>query len=216
MPYNSKLEEYYAARAAEYDQIYQKPERQSDLRTLESEIPSAFTDRKVLEVACGTGYWTSFIAPKAKTVVAIDVAEETLEIAQKRKNVESVDFRIGDAFALPETLGIFDAAFAGFWISHVPKSKLRTFVEGLHKKLSKGARVVFIDNLYVEGNSTPISARDAEGNTYQTRRLQDGTEHRVLKNFPSETELMTSLKDLATDAQLRLLTYYWALSYATA
>jgi len=43
-----------------------------------------------------------------------------------------------------------------------------------------------MDNRYVDGSSTPISERDADGNTYQRRRLADGSDNRVLKNFPTE------------------------------
>src|SRR5437660_514116 len=46
-----------------------------------------------------------------------------------------------------------------------------------------------MDNLYVDGSSTPDAERDAEGKTYQLRRLSDGTENRVLKNFPTEQDL---------------------------
>ncbi len=62
---------YYAARAAEYERIYDKSERQADLARLRHLIPSYFVGRSVLEIACGTGYWTQFIAPAARKVTAI-------------------------------------------------------------------------------------------------------------------------------------------------
>jgi demethylmenaquinone methyltransferase/2-methoxy-6-polyprenyl-1,4-benzoquinol methylase len=34
--------------------------------------------------------------------------------------------------------------------------------------------VVFIDNMFVPGNSTPLSRTDDRGNTYQQRSLDDG------------------------------------------
>ena len=60
------LERYYSKRAAEYEQIYDKPERQHELEWLRHRIPDALRDRTVLEVACGTGYWTQFIAREAQ------------------------------------------------------------------------------------------------------------------------------------------------------
>jgi hypothetical protein len=50
--------------------------------------------------------------------------------------------------------------------------------------------VVFLDNRFVPGSSTPIAESDAEGNTYQVRTLADGSTHRVLKNFPDRDALM--------------------------
>ena len=60
---NQHIKEYYAARAGEYDRIYQKPERQVDLRKIESWLQTTLAGRAVLEIACGTGYWTQFYSP---------------------------------------------------------------------------------------------------------------------------------------------------------
>ena len=61
------MQTYYAARATEYDQIYLKPERQADLRAIEAWLPPFFTGARVLEVACGTGYWSASIAHAARS-----------------------------------------------------------------------------------------------------------------------------------------------------
>ena len=42
------LEQYYAARVREYDQIYAKPERQSDLAELREMVASSAKGRAVL------------------------------------------------------------------------------------------------------------------------------------------------------------------------
>src|ERR1044071_689229 len=91
------METYYAARAPEYDRIYQKPERQADLGALRRWVPAKFVGARVLEIACGTGYWTQFIAPVARSVTALDAAPETLEIAKGRVAASSVEFVVGDA-----------------------------------------------------------------------------------------------------------------------
>ena len=69
-PADSSLQDYYAARAREYERIYARPDRQADLRKLEKLIPDALRARSVLEIACGTGYWTQHLARTAKGVVA--------------------------------------------------------------------------------------------------------------------------------------------------
>ena len=61
---------YYAARAREYERIYHKPERQADLARLREAVPAPFTNRTVLEVACGTGYWTQHMARTARSICA--------------------------------------------------------------------------------------------------------------------------------------------------
>src|SRR5512147_150339 len=135
-PADRAMREYYAARAPIYDEVYLRPERQADLDHLRRWVPAQFVGRAVLEVACGTGYWTQFIAPVAARVVAVDAVAEPLAFARLRPGAGRVEFVQADAFALPESLGTFDAAFAGLWFSHVPVERRRGFLAGLHARLS--------------------------------------------------------------------------------
>ena len=209
-----ELRSYYALRAAEYDRIYAKPERQADLREIERWLAATLRDETVLEVACGTGWWTRVIAPVARAVLAIDAAPETLEIARARVSAAHVAFEVGDAYALPRRRAAFSAAFAGFWFSHVPRARQAEFLRGLNAALQPGAKVVLLDNRYVEGSSTPIVEQDAAGDTWQTRRLDDGSTHRVLKNFPGEAELRTlAASGLGSAVEHRLWDHYWAFTY---
>ena len=208
------MEQYYSKRAAEYEQIYQKPERQHELEWLRQRIPQLLANRTVLEVACGTGYWTQFIARKARRIYACDINDSVLEIAaEKPMPKDRVHFSKADAITLEGVPTGCDAAFAGFWWSHVKKSGIEQFVSNLANRLEPGARVVVLDNQFAEGSSTPISRRDAEGNTYQMRHLANGEQHEVLKNFPSGAELTEAVRSVAREAHLETLTYYWLLVF---
>lgn len=210
------MQDYYAARAREYDNVYLKPERQSDLRAIESWLPPWFAGSSVLEVACGTGYWTQFLAPVASRILAVDAVQETLHIAATRVFKGKVDFMVGDAYALPRIEPKFDAAFAGFWYSHIPRTRVREFLLSLNASLKPGATVVLIDNRFVEGSSSPICAKDSEGNSYQDRLLNNGVKHRVLKNFPSEAELRAAVEGVGFRAQYNAWPHFWALAYVAA
>lgn len=207
---SAELLDYYRRRAGEYEAIYAKPERQRDLAYLREAIPAKLAGRRLLEIACGTGYWTELVAPVAAQVVATDLAEEPLAIARAKTYVRTPVFTIADAYALPEELGRFDAALAVFWWSHVPRQRIDEFLASLHRRLEPGARVLMMDNRYVEGSSTAVSEIDAHGNTYQLRRLGDGAEIRVLKNFPSEAELRSKLP---SPLAFQALDYYWLVEY---
>jgi demethylmenaquinone methyltransferase/2-methoxy-6-polyprenyl-1,4-benzoquinol methylase len=208
------MQSYYAVRASEYDRVYLKPERQSDLRQIEQWLPSVLVGTTVLEVACGTGYWTQFIAPVASSVFALDSSPETLRIAKERVAAPNTEFRIGDAYALDRLGRPFNAAFAGFWFSHVPLERQREFLLGLNSALAPGARVVLLDNLFVEGSSSAITEQDANGNTYQSRSLDDGSKHRILKNFPTEAQLQALAgTGLVESPVYREWQYYWAFEY---
>lgn len=213
---DTSMREYYAARAPIYDEVYLRPERQADLDELRRRIPGWFAGRSVLEVACGTGWWTQFIAPAASRMTATDAVAEPLAFARLRPGVERVTFVRADAYALPESIGTFDAAFAGLWISHVPVERRREFLAGVHARLAPGAQVALIDNTEAQCERLPIVERDAAGNTYQMRPLPDGTAHRVLKNFPAEDELRSAVDRIGAHAQYWRGAHFWALWYATA
>jgi ubiquinone/menaquinone biosynthesis C-methylase UbiE len=164
----------------------------------------------VLEIACGTGYWTPLIAARAHSVTALDYNEETLAIARsKRYPKNNVKFQQGDAYALPAWPDRFSGCFAGFWWSHIPLSRIDGFLAELGKRLAPGAPVAFLDNRYVEGSSTPVTRRDAEGNGYQTRRLADGTTHEVLKNFPTAGQMEKRLGRHGSEVRFTNYQYYW-------
>ncbi|MEK0418441.1 MAG: hypothetical protein RI949_2447 [Pseudomonadota bacterium] len=214
--------DYYAQRAQEYERIYAKPERQADLRAMEAWVAQAFVDRKVLEVACGTGWWIPFGAQQCASWLATDVNPQTLEIARHKPwPVDKVRFAQVDAYTwsgleIGGFNGDFTGAFAGFWWSHVPLERLSPWLTSLHAHLQPGARVVFLDNRYVEGSSTPVSRRDAQGNTFQQRRLDDGSMHEVLKNFPTRDDALAQLGPRACDVQWVEFDHYWILSYTLA
>ncbi len=208
------LARYYACRAAEYDRIYARPERQADLRAIAAVLPAEFADRRVLEIACGTGWWTPHGARDARHWLATDLNPETLAIARTKPLPDCVRFAEADAHDLRTVgAGHFDAAFAGFWWSHVAVQQLPEWLGHLHARLMPGAHVVFIDNLYVEGSSTPVHRRDEHGNSFQLRRLEDGSTHEVLKNFPQRDEAEAMLGPVATGVRWSNWEHYWVLAY---
>lgn len=209
---------YYRRRAAEYERVYHKPERQADLRAMEAWVRQPFAGRRVLEVACGTGWWTPHAAVDSASWLATDLNPETLALAQaKPLPPGKVHFEVLDAYRL-DTLQApgerrFDAAFAGCWWSHVPRQQLSDWVDALHRVLQPGARVVMLDNAFVQTSNLPITRRDAEGNTYQTRTLDDGSVHEVLKNFPTADELRVLLGTRAASFEWTAWTHYWAAAW---
>jgi demethylmenaquinone methyltransferase/2-methoxy-6-polyprenyl-1,4-benzoquinol methylase len=215
MSAESSMVGYFAKRAAEYERIYHKPERQADLLRLRAFVERTFAGADVFELACGTGYWTEILSGSTASVLAVDINDEVLAIARSKPvDHRKTTFCKADAYDLPAFPRKFTGGLAVFWWSHVPKARLRDFLRGFHRVFSRGSQVVFIDNCYVDGSSTPISRTDEHGDTYQTRRLDDGSAHEVLKNFPTETEMRSLVEGLASDVQVEFLPYYWVLSYS--
>lgn len=208
------LREYYARRAHEYENIYHRPERQSDLAALRKLLRELLAGEDVLEVACGTGYWTEVVAQSARSILAVDINESVLEIARKKTYpVGRVRIEPGDAWYPDACTGEFTAGLAAFWISHVSRSEMRGFLDRLRARLRPGGLVVLVENKYVEGNSTPVSRTDSRGNTFQIRELDDGSRYEVRKNFLTKGELLDLPGEKAREIRLEELTYYWCLGY---
>lgn len=203
---------YYTKRAPTLEQVYEKPERQSDLTALQQHVCGALRGHEVLEIACGTGYWTERIADCAASVLATDVSPDIMRYAQA-KDLPSgkVGFAVADAFDL-RVQGHFNACFAGFWWSHVKREDQARFLTGLRKVLDKDRLLVMIDNSYVEEGHVPTARTDAEGNTYQIRTLPDGERYEVVKNYPSDSALRKKIGPYAKDIRILRLTHYWMLT----
>ncbi|MCC6371636.1 MAG: class I SAM-dependent methyltransferase [Bacteroidia bacterium] len=209
---NTDLTRYYKLRANEYDQIYLKPERQDALAAAKLILKETFKNKHLLEVACGTGYWTEAMSQTAASVVGIDINQEVLEIAA-RKNYAGVlpNFIAADIYHYAPTQ-LHNALFGGFIWSHIKLEETERFITTLLKMVEKNSVIVLMDNVYVEGSNLPITQSDENGNTYQTRKLSDGTTHQVLKNFPSESFLRNVFKEKLESINYIQLDYYWLLT----
>jgi SAM-dependent methyltransferase len=213
---NHDLREYYDQRAREYEQIYERddPVRQSELATIRADLCAMLAGRRVLELACGTGYWTQPCADVAQHVLAIDVAPDVLAVArEKALPADKVEFRIGDAYALDTQAGAFDAGLAMFWLSHVPQSRMDEFLTRFHTRIGNGATVFMADNVYVSGLGGELITRPDDEDTYRRRQLCDGRECEILKNYYDRQELRSLLQGRATELEVRFGTCYWWLSY---
>lgn len=210
---NKDLATYYEDRAKEYEKIYARPERQEDLKRSTIILQELLGNKTVLEIACGTGYWTEKIAQTATSILATDIGEKVLEVARAKKiSAKKVTFLLSDLFEL-NLKSKYESLFGGFIWSHILQQNIEYLLKKVNKLVLPGGTVVFIDNNFVQGSSRPITQTDKVGNTYQTRKLENGSTHLVLKNFPTEFFLREKLSGIATDIHFFNLDYFWILSY---
>jgi SAM-dependent methyltransferase len=208
-----ELVAYYRERAEEYDAVYTKPERQSDIQLLRLRLQQLVSGRRVLELAAGTGFWTEAMAVTAERVLATDVNAETLAVAQRRDYpLGNVTFANGDAFAPGAIDGDFDTVVAGFFVSHIERASVQAFIAGAVERVATG-RIILFDNNYVEGSNHPVTHRAATGDTYQRRELSSGSEFDVLKNFYGETELRQLVEPYGDNLVIANLQYYWLVAF---
>jgi demethylmenaquinone methyltransferase/2-methoxy-6-polyprenyl-1,4-benzoquinol methylase len=204
---------YYAQRAAEYERVYEMPRWQDDLAWIRTRLPAFFAGRRVLEVACGTGYWTRHAAERARSVHATDINADTLALARAKTYAAPVTFEARDAYAPAAGPARHDAGLAALWLSHVDLARLETFVRAFHGRLEPGAVVLMFDERASEERRTPASRTDGAGNRYEMRRLAGGERFEVVKNLFDQADLARLLAPHATDLVYRELRSFWLLEY---
>jgi len=216
---DARLREYYEQRAPEYEAIYQRddPVRRAEQRAIASAMRASLAGRTVLEIACGTGYWTAVIADVAARVVAIDISPSMLAVA-RRRGLDStrVEFRQADVYELDALPGTYEAACANFWLSHLPRQRLGPFLRQLHARLAPHAHVFMADNVFVAGLGGALVTRPGCDDTYKRRTLNDGTTHEIVKNYFTEGELRELLTAHARELNLHFGQCFWWLSYRAA
>jgi demethylmenaquinone methyltransferase/2-methoxy-6-polyprenyl-1,4-benzoquinol methylase len=188
---------YYRAGAAEYDRPYAEREELQELLAVVDDLPIV---GNVLELACGTGQWTSRLAARAQSVTAVDAAAEVLTLARARTASPTVQFVEADLFEWksPER---YDTVFFAFWLSHVPPTRLPEFWNTVAAALAPGGKAIFIDD-------GPAAAANEEVLVNQPtptalRRLDDGSRYRIVKVFHDARTLTDDLTALGWSVSIR-------------
>lgn len=197
---------YYRRRAGEYDvTAYGDPDaaRARITRLLAALRPAG----NVLEIACGTGMWTSALAD---AVTAIDAASEMIDIARGRVTAANVRFEAADVFSWAAP-GRFDTIFFAFWLSHVPASRFEQFWRQLRGLVAGQGRVLFVDEHPDVRGKEDYAAGSEE---IIHRRLGDGSEHRLVKVFIQPGQLQTRLRQLGWQSRIRRDGNDWVIGEA--
>jgi len=212
------MEDYYRRRAEEYEEIYYRSElvTQEEIKKIADTLKEKLKGRGVLEIACGTGYWTQVLSDTAQSIVATDIAQEMLEIAKRKQYRCPVSFLREDAYNLSFKDGSFDGGLANFWFSHIPKSRIDSFLKGFHRVLQSESMILMADNVYVPGLGGKLVTKEDDENTYKLRTLKDRSECLILKNYFSVDELIEIFSKYAKEFGRENVFYgnrYWCVFY---
>jgi ubiquinone/menaquinone biosynthesis C-methylase UbiE len=183
---------YYKDRAREYEKVYEwrDPHRQEEQDLLEIEMKKFLGGAYVIDIGCGTGYWTQRISETTKRIVGIDINQAVLDIAKSKSYHCPTEFKIKNAYKIDYPEHEFSGALASFWLSHINKENLDEWISHMHRVLKPGARVFIVDNTFIEGIGGDSVAKPRDPNTYKLRTLEDGSKHLIVKNYYTKDELI--------------------------
>ncbi len=195
---------FYRARAPRYDDWWRRQGRYSrgeeaeaewhrQVAVVEEALDAFGVNGNVLELAGGTGWWTKRLVQTAAHLTVVDASPETLALNRERVGRQDVEYVVSDIFSWRPTT-TYDVVFFSFWLSHVPRPRFGAFWQLVRDCLSPGGRVFLIDNRTV---ATPGMEHDPYVIEYapdlHLRRLDDGSEYRVVKVMYEPEELQSLL-----------------------
>lgn len=175
---------YYEQRANEYDDWYlgdghftarDRPgwhQEVDEVVRLVEGLPVGRT----LDVACGSGFLTRHLQG---FVVGLDQSRAMVSLTQSRlSNGVAI---VGDALSLPFADATFDSILTAHFYGHLPDHERTVFLAEARRVASE---IVVIDSALRPG---------VAGEQWQTRVLNDGSQHRVFKRYLSARQLADEL-----------------------
>lgn len=193
---------YYRSRAAEYDEWFLRSGRydrgeehrrlwNGDLDTVRRQLAEIAPLGSTLEIACGTGLWTSLLVELSDSLVALDSVEETIDLNRKKNSNAEIDYIVVNVFEFDPQVQ-YNTIFFGFWLSHVPSSHFERFWSTVEKALKPNGRVIFVDSLKAQ-RSTANDHHMLDDSGVVERRLNSGDTFRIVKRFYEPEQLLETL-----------------------
>lgn len=221
----NEMMDYYRARAKEYDEWFYRrgrydrgPEANARWFAEANEVFAALDalgiEGDVLELAPGTGIWTERLLRTATLITAVDASPEMIAINCARVASDRVSYLQADLFTWHPTRR-YDAVCFCFWISHVPTEWLDMFLSTVAGALQPGGKVFFVDGIR-EPTGTAADHQLPEVDTQvMTRRLNDGREFKIVKNFYEPVALAARFASNGLDVIVRETATYFLYGYGT-
>jgi demethylmenaquinone methyltransferase/2-methoxy-6-polyprenyl-1,4-benzoquinol methylase len=182
---------YYDQRAAEYEEAYTRGTGTASITdpavfTTEiidlAQVVGRFGSGDFIDLACGTGYWVPYYAPRAASITLFDQSVGMLAHARAQTErlgiVAQCSFVREDFFDYLFPAAVFDSALVGFFVSHLAPSEEREFFARLQRMLKPSGRFLILDSAW-----TDLRAQYNLKDGRQERRLNDGTTFDIYKRY---------------------------------
>jgi SAM-dependent methyltransferase len=96
----------------------------------------------ILEIGCGTGYFTRELTQRGADIVAIDVSPDLLEIAKAKSSAPNVRYEIQNACALTYSDATFDSVVGSSILHHL---EIEEALREIYRVLKPGGTIYFTE-----------------------------------------------------------------------
>lgn len=99
----------------------------------------------VLDFGCGSGRFSYWIAPRVKKVVGLEVTSEMIDLAEKNRTIENVEFKLYDKVHFPVFPYLFDIVLSIWVLQYMESDKLNKTVSELAQYLKEDGKLYLIE-----------------------------------------------------------------------
>ena len=210
---------YYRARAGEYDEWFYRTGRYdhgeelnqnwfNEVAVVKNALHQVKPVTNILELACGTGIWTQELLRIGQKITAIDASDEMIEINRLKLGALNVDYRQLDLFSW-EPDQEYDFVYFSFWLSHVPPTLLDSFLTKVYNSVRPEGQVFIVDSRFSPTSTAKNHTLQDNKKIYQTRKLNDGQNFKVVKIFYQHDVLQKKLTEIGFLADVRVTENYF-------
>ena len=182
---------YYDERAPEYEEAYvlgtgtasiPDPQIFRTEAAVLGGIVGRCTHGRLMDLACGTGYWLTYYGSHCSRITLFDQSERMLAEARAKVNqlgiVDRCVFLQGDFFEQEFEKNSYDTVLAGFLLSHLTEVQERALFDAFRTMLDAFGRFVILDSAW-----SPERAKHNTKVERQLRQLNDGTAFEIYKRY---------------------------------
>jgi SAM-dependent methyltransferase len=189
---------YYNERAPEYEDAYTLGTGTAsiadpDVFVTEAKVLAGivreFAEGRMIDLACGTGYWLPSYAERCSHITLFDQSEKMLAECRKKLERLSLGERSvvlqGDFFECQFGGLRYDCALVGFVLSHLTESQEPQLFDALRAMLGLSGRFLLLDSAWSDER-----ARFNKKIEQQTRQLNDGTSFEIYKRYCDQEDVL--------------------------
>ena len=146
----------------------------------------------ILEIGCGTGYFTRELTQRGADIVAIDVSPDLLEIAKAKYSAPNVRYEIQNACALTYADAMFDSVVGSSILHHL---EIEEALREIYRVLKPGGTIYF-----TEPNMLNPQIAMQKNIPWIKRRLGDSPDETAFFRWPLRRLLeQTGYRDVRID-----------------
>ena len=101
----------------------------------------------VLDFVCGSGRVAYWIAPRVRRVVGLEITREMIDLAEKNRMADNVEFAVYDGLHFPVFPYLFDLILSVGVLQTMKEELLKNTLSSLAHYLKKGGRLYFIEQV---------------------------------------------------------------------